>query len=350
MILTLLIAPLELLGLTNFSVDVQLPISNLPSDVPADAEFLKNVLTNDKNYIRLCLTMGRRLGAGATSSVYAANEYKVMYKASGVEKSLSLFKSCAVKIVHRVMKAPTRLNPTKIESDWQENERLCAKETKILTEMKGNQYFLQVEDGIGTCAGEHKAVLFTSPVADRLSSAAICSNLLVSMVNALQALHDKGYVHRDIRAANFLCNGNSAILIDLGFAEKAGFECPWHGHFGYASPKIVEHLRNNPDGNYKCRKIDDLHALVYTFYVLIFPAIEVKINELHFVAKTEAVSTQGMRSKAFIETLKHIETLWNHLLQPKYWQDFRALIPRDEKEFHKGDKNKMYAEFILHIQ
>jgi serine/threonine protein kinase len=69
--------------------------------------------------------------------------------------------------------------------------------------------------------------------------------ILINLGKQVQALHEAGILHRDIKTENFMIHGTDAKLIDMGFAEKTGGK-PYvntevfAGSFGYVHPKIAE--------------------------------------------------------------------------------------------------------------
>jgi serine/threonine-protein kinase len=47
--------------------------------------------------------------------------------------------------------------------------------------------------------------------------------IIISLCDALQSVHDAGFMHRDVKPANiFVVNGNSVKLIDFGISERIG--------------------------------------------------------------------------------------------------------------------------------
>lgn len=50
----------------------------------------------------------------------------------------------------------------------------------------------------------------------------IAINLLIEMLDAIQAVHDKGYIHRDIKASNFVLSldNKHVHIVDFGLAKR----------------------------------------------------------------------------------------------------------------------------------
>lgn len=50
----------------------------------------------------------------------------------------------------------------------------------------------------------------------------IAINLLIEMLDAIQAVHNKGYIHRDIKASNFVLSldNKHVHIVDFGLAKR----------------------------------------------------------------------------------------------------------------------------------
>lgn len=76
-------------------------------------------------------------------------------------------------------------------------------------------------------SGEHEGVPFyvmeyLHPVEERMSNESF-SRLMIKIADAVQSLHDAGYIHRDLKPGNIMrrINGD-VVLIDLGLIKKKG--------------------------------------------------------------------------------------------------------------------------------
>jgi len=88
------------------------------------------------------------------------------------------------------------------------------------------------------------------------------------LVDSLQRLHEAGYVHRDVRPANFLLRDDTASsdqssirLIDYGYAVKAGTTIPFAGTLTYASCALQTQLESGQEMTTPAAA-DDLESLV----------------------------------------------------------------------------------------
>ncbi|HMP28953.1 MAG TPA: serine/threonine-protein kinase [Saprospiraceae bacterium] len=88
-------------------------------------------------------------------------------------------------------------------------------------------------------------------------------NIIRQIAEGLKYLHDKGYIHRDIKGENImLCNGNWK-LIDFGFLEKFDKPHELRGTLDFLAPEVVD---NKPDVG----KPSDVWSLGITLYELYF--------------------------------------------------------------------------------
>lgn len=77
-------------------------------------------------------------------------------------------------------------------------------------------------------SGEHEGVPFyvmeyLHPIDERMSNESF-SRLMIKIADAVQELHDAGYIHRDLKPGNIMRRANGdVVLIDLGLIKKKGF-------------------------------------------------------------------------------------------------------------------------------
>ena len=76
-------------------------------------------------------------------------------------------------------------------------------------------------------SGEHEGVPYyvmeyLHPVDERISNESF-SRLMIKIADAVQSLHDAGYIHRDLKPGNIMRRSNGeVVLIDLGLIKKKG--------------------------------------------------------------------------------------------------------------------------------
>lgn len=97
----------------------------------------------------------------------------------------------------------------------------------------------------------------------------IGSTIIENVLDALTFLHSRGMIHRDVRTANVVLHGRTAILIDFDAAAPAGVLTTHMGGF-ICTPQDV--LRN-PGQQYIPKPADDLLAVVLMVNSLLFPSV-----------------------------------------------------------------------------
>ena len=100
----------------------------------------------------------------------------------------------------------------------------------------------------------------------------------MKLIETLAAVHEAGFVHRDIRASNVIRSGDSIVLIDFGAAKKMddgaqSYKGPYSGSRTTASNKVLQQRVNaaEPNANITFTPQDDVSSAMRMFALLRCP-------------------------------------------------------------------------------
>jgi serine/threonine protein kinase len=128
----------------------------------------------------------------------------------------------------------------------------------------------------------------------------------VDILRGLEALHEMGFIHKDLKLENVLLDDAGAKIADFGLCERFGDEQRYSGTKGYMAPEVVALKQpktdKSPDENYT-KAVD-----VYSFGVLLeklfqeeLTASDATINEIKKII--ESCKSKHSKDRPAIETL-----------------------------------------------
>lgn len=216
------------------------------------------------------------LGEGVSSKVYAVHDKP----------------SLVLKIFRKTDDAPREAAMLKKLKEWEIEHVPC----------------LEAEDPRSTMA------LVLSPRSQDFRLSQFTLRHALQTLKTLKKLHDHNYVHRDIRPANLLLDGNDVLVNDWGFAVSIEGEHPYSGAFVHASDRVLEHFAAGAKGSFDFKPADDLVSLVRTVFVFVFPQVAEKLHEI--IQKRPRFSPQA--AQELQGTWKKVMPLaWSSKLQDK---------------------------------
>uniref|UniRef100_A0A1A9W2K4 Protein kinase domain-containing protein n=1 Tax=Glossina brevipalpis TaxID=37001 RepID=A0A1A9W2K4_9MUSC len=140
-------------------------------------------------------------------------------------------------------------------------------------------------------------------------------NLFKQLVSAVEYIHSKGVVHRDIKCENLLLDENWNIkLIDFGFARKDTrssdnqviLSKTFCGSYAYASPEILKGVAYDPF-------LSDIWACGVVCYAMVFGRLPYDGSNVHVLLKRINASLVFPKNPAVTNECKH---LIMHILAP----------------------------------
>lgn len=146
--------------------------------------------------------------------------------------------------------------------------------------------------------------------------------VLTDVISAVQWLHKRHIVHRDIRCENIIIKDTRAILIDFDCAYHLHWSVPTDYRGGYICVPPC-HLKNmieqGPAFLYVPALSDDCFAVVLLAYVLLFPH---RFAGFRASKIAEPGSTEGT----------HMIGFWNELYKSRLWSVYIGLAMRGQVE------------------
>eukprot|EP00736_Rhodelphis_marinus_P007397 Rmarinus@m.29955 len=143
------------------------------------------------------------------------------------------------------------------------NERGVLKVTQNVVDARHEAEVLRVLTDIGrvpklveTCEDD---MLYMIPCG--MPSTHVSLDIFRSLVRTLEAVHKKGWCHRDLRLPNILTYGGEPLLIDWGFAAKIGVSTDFRGGIQTAPDRVLMIMREG-ETSYEPTASDDLVSIV----------------------------------------------------------------------------------------
>lgn len=154
--------------------------------------------------------------------------------------------------------------------------------------------------GLDGTENQYAKRLYSSYISDKEKTSV---EIIRSILSGIMALHDKGYIHRDIDPTNIMVTVNGHIkLIDFGIAKyvrslgsvdrSVTATGRFIGKAEYASPELV--LGDVPNQGY----VTDIYAIGILFYQLL-------VGKLPFVGSTYEVLQRQLKEKIPVKNIRN---------------------------------------------
>ncbi len=101
---------------------------------------------------------------------------------------------------------------------------------------------------------------------------------VIELTTTIKLLHEKDYVHRDIKPQNILVHGELLKLADFGMVEKENTTCEKHGPKYWPTPELLEMCDDSIHCSGKRTDVFMLGCILYFIYTQRYPVGNVDIN------------------------------------------------------------------------
>ena len=154
---------------------------------------------------------------------------------------------------------------------------------------------IQYYNSRGGCKTRHLMLFYPTTLTraviqeNRTLVLSYCSGVLT----ALQGIHERGFVHCDIKDANILTNGVSGYLSDFGLFRRAGANIGVSGTPPYMAPELIF-------GQIPCNPAIDM----FSFGMVLFSSIHVdryrrwKLDVLPIISRAESIRVRLRNERA----------------------------------------------------
>ena len=160
--------------------------------------------------------------------------------------------------------------------------------------------------GVSDCGTALIELPMCKPIAMPIQNFFLSREQLHQVINIGAVLKSTQCVHLDLRPSNFLLDGNTVVLSDLGSAlllsDRASFPASFSGTTKYASPGMLQHLVERKH-HVPCFS-DDYHSIVRVIYVSV---VRGAYEQLHDINTTDS---------------EGIATFWRAAFDRPLWNEY----------------------------
>lgn len=135
------------------------------------------------------------------------------------------------------------------------------------------------------------------------------------LTTTIKLLHDKNYVHRDIKPQNILVHGELFKLADFGMVEVENTTCEKHGPKYWPTPELLEMCNDDIHCSGKRTDVFMLGCILYFIYTKKYPIGNINIDlidnkyKMKPIIKKMISYKQDERHKCGKEVLEEINTI-----------------------------------------